>query len=85
MLLASCQLPGGIGRFSPCRIGANHCGLWGLGWEQYGHGLTSGPHKVAEVGFLDDILVLFLYPAHSGAELVAGTLRLRYCQVSFCC
>ena len=79
------QLPGGLGRFTSCRIYANHCRLRGLGWEQCGHGLTCRPREVAEVGFLDDLLVLFVYPAHSGAEKVAGTLRLRYCQVSFCC
>ena len=55
----------------------------GLGWEQCGHGLTAGPREVAEVGFLDDLLVLPWYPAHSGAELVAGILRLRHSQVSF--
>ena len=49
---------------------------FGLEWEQYGHGLTSRPREVAEVGFLD-ILVLFGCPAHSGAELVVGTIRLR--------
>ena len=79
VLRASCQLPGGLGRFILCRINANHCR------EQYGHGLTSGPREVAEAGFLDDLLVLFGYSAHSGAELVAGTFRLRYCQVSICC
>ena len=28
-------------------------------------------------------LVLFWYPAHSGADSVAGTFRFRFCQVSF--
>ena len=82
LLRALYQLLGGLGRFIPCRIGADHCRLRGLRWEQYGHGLTSGPRQVAEVGFLDDLLVLFGYPTHSGAELVAGTLRFRFCQVS---
>ena len=48
-------------------------GLGDLGWEQCGHGLTSRPREAAEVGFLDDLPVLFGYPAQSGFELVAGT------------
>ena len=35
-------LPGGLGRFVPCGIGANHCRLRHIGWEKSGHGLTSG-------------------------------------------
>ena len=35
-----CWLPGGLGRFVPCSIGANHCRLRHLGWEKCGHGLT---------------------------------------------
>ena len=27
-------LPGGLSRFLPCRIGANHCRLRHLGWEK---------------------------------------------------
>ena len=83
MLRALGQLPGGLGRFIPCRFGANHCRLCALEWEQYGHGLTSTPHEAIDTGFLDDLLVLFGYPADSGESLVAGTLRRRYCQVSF--
>ena len=48
-----CHLLGGLGRFIPCRIGANHCRLRALVWEREGHGLTCGPREVAEVGFLD--------------------------------
>ena len=32
MLRALDGLPGGLGRFLPCRIGANHCRLWSIGW-----------------------------------------------------
>ena len=31
----------GLGRFLPCRLGANHCWLRSIGWERCGHGLTS--------------------------------------------
>ena len=64
VLRALYQLPCELGRFSFCRIGANHCRLRGFGWEQYGHGLTSRPREGADVGFLD-ILVLLGCPAHS--------------------
>ena len=36
-----CLLPGGLGRFVPCSIGANHCRLRHIGWERCGHVLTS--------------------------------------------
>ena len=38
-----CVLLGGIGRFVPCRIGADHCRLRHIGWEMCGHGLASWP------------------------------------------
>ena len=41
-----CLLPGGLGRFVPCSIGANHCRLRHVGWEKCGHGLTSRPRDV---------------------------------------
>ena len=34
MLRALRFLPGGLGRFIPCRIGANHCRLRAIGWER---------------------------------------------------
>ena len=40
MLRALRVLSGGLGRFIPCRIGANHCRLRAIGWERCGHGLT---------------------------------------------
>ena len=33
-------LPGGLGRFVPCAMGASHCRLRHIGWEKCGHGLT---------------------------------------------
>ena len=46
-------LPGGLCRFLPCRIGAHHCRLRSIGWEQCDHGLTSMPLEVSHAGFLD--------------------------------
>ena len=58
MLRALGGLPGGLGRFLPCRLGVNHCRLWSIGWERCGHGLTSGPLEASGTGFLDDLLLV---------------------------
>ena len=58
-------MPGGIGRFIPCDIGANHCRLRRIGWEKCGHGLTSRPRETASEDFLNELLVLFRYPPRS--------------------
>ena len=70
-------MPGGIGRFIPYDIGANHCRLRPFGREKCGHGLTSRPGESASEGFLDELLLLFRYPPRSAAALLEGTLPLR--------
>ena len=47
MMRSLCMLPGGLGRFVPCSIGANHCRLRHLRWERCSHGLTSRPQESA--------------------------------------
>ena len=76
-------LPGGLGRFLLVGIGANHCRLRHIGWDKCSHGLTSRPRETSSVGFLDELLLLFGYPVASGADLLAGTLPLRYFSESF--
>ena len=83
MLRALGGLPGGLGRFLPCRSGANHCRLRSIGWERCGHGLTSRPLEASDTGLLDDLLSLFGYPSVSGQSLVDGSLRMRYCSTHF--
>ena len=85
MIRALAGLPGGLGRFLPCRIGANHCRLRSIGWERCGHGLTSRPLEASDAGFLDDLLFLFGCPIGSGQSLVDGFLRMRYCSANFSC
>ena len=85
MIRALGYLLGGLGRFLPCRIGANHCRLRSIGWESCGHGLTSGPLEASDAGFLDDLLFLFGCPIGSGQSLVDGSLRMRYCSAKFSC
>ena len=48
-----CLLPGGLGRFVPCSVGANHCRLRHTGREKCGHGLTSRPQESASEPFLN--------------------------------
>ena len=83
MLRALCVLPGGLGRFLPCAIGANHSRLRHIGWVQSGHGLTSRPRETSDIRFLDELLFLFGYPPGSGGALLRGTLPLRYCTSQF--
>ena len=85
LMRSFCLLLGGLGRFVPCSIGANHCRLRHIGWEKCGHGLTSRPQESASGSFLDQLLQLFQYPPRSSGALLAGTLPLRYCSARFAC
>ena len=78
-----CLLPGGLRRFVPCSVGANHWRLRHIGWEKCGHGLTSRPRESASELFLNELLSLFRYPPKSGRALLTGTLPLRYCAARF--
>ena len=83
LMRSLCLLPGGLGSFVPCSLGANHCGLRQIGWEKCGRGLTSRPRESASEPFLNELLILFNYPPGSARALLAGTLHLRYCASRF--
>ena len=83
LMRSLCLLPGGLRRFIPCSIGANHCRLRHIGWEKCGHGLTSRPRESSSDLFLSELLSLFRYPPGSGRALLNGTLPLRYCAARF--
>ena len=83
LMRSLCLLPGGLRRFVPCSIGADHCRLRHIGWERCGHGLTSRPRESASELFLNELLSLFRYPSKSGRALHHGTLPLRYCAARF--
>ena len=81
--LSLCLLPGGLRRFVPCSIGADHCRLRHISWEKCGHGLASRPRESASEFFLDELLSLFRCPSKSGRALLNGTLPLRCCAARF--
>ena len=85
MMKSLCLLPGGLGRFVPCSIGANHCGLRHVGWERCSHGFTSRPRESASGPFLDQLLQLSQCPPRSSGALLPGTLPLWYCSARFAC
>ena len=63
MLRALCALPGGLGPFLPCAIGANHSRLRHIGWVKSGHGLTSRPCETSDIRFLDELLFSLWLPS----------------------
>ena len=79
MMRSLCLLPGWLGRFVPCSVGANHCRLRHIGWEKCGHGFCF--QAKGKCYFLR----LFNYPPRSAHALLAGTLPLRYCAARFAC
>ena len=83
LMIPLCTLLGGISRFVPCRIVANHCRFWHIGWAKCGRGVTSRSMETAAVAFLPVLSVLFRYPPRSVPALLGGTLPLRYYAARF--
>ena len=82
LVRALAKLPGGLGRFLPCRLGSQMSRLRHLGWNQCSHGLTSWPseschHQCLKAVRFWDIL------RGSALELLDGTLKLRHCTTLF--
>ena len=80
------KLPDGVGRFLPCRVGSHMSRLRHLGWEHCSHGLTSRPLESCHHQCLKAVCGIFGYPAGAAAaaaELLDGTLKLRYCNTVF--
>ena len=77
MMTSLCFLPGGLGRFVPCSIGANHCRLRHIWWEKCGHGLASRPRESSSELFLNEVLGLFRYPPGSGRAFACRTTTRR--------
>ena len=79
LVRALAELPGGLGRFLPCRLGSHMSRLRHLGWNQCSHGLTSRPSESCHHQCLKAVCGILGYPEGSAAELLDGTLKLRHC------
>ena len=84
MLRALCVLRGGLCRFLPCNIGANHSRLRHIGWVQSGHGLTSRPRETSDVRFLDELLFSLWLPSWVGLCVAAWYSAFEVLYDSFC-
>ena len=83
LMRSLCMLPGGLGRFVPCSIGAKRCRLRLIGWEKCGHGLTSRPRESASEN-LNELLGSFSILLDL-VVLCLLVLSLRYCAARFAC
>ena len=83
LLRALGKLPGGVGIFLPCRVGTHVSRLRHLVWEHCSHGLTSRPLESCHHQCLKAVCGVLGYPSGAAAELLDGTLKLRYCTTVF--
>ena len=83
LIRALAKLPGGIGRFLPCKVGSHVSRLRHLGWNQCSHGLMSGPLESNHHQCLKAVCGVLGYPKGSASELLDGTLKLRHCTTLF--
>ena len=83
LVRALAKLPGGIGRFLPCRVGSHMFRLRHLGWNQCSHGLTSRPLESCHHQCLKAVCGVWGYPQGSALELLDGTPKLRHCTTPF--
>ena len=78
------KLPGGFRRFVPCHLGSHKSRLRHLGWNQGSHGLSSRPLEPRHHQCLKAVCGEFWSTLKgAAAELLGGTLRLRYCTAIF--
>ena len=83
LLRALGKLPGGLGRFLPCRLGTHLSRLRHVGWNQCSHGLDSRPLESCIISALRLYVGFWGIPKGSALELLDGTLKLRYYTYSF--
>ena len=83
LVRALAKLPGGLGRFLPCKIGSHMSSLRHLGWNQCSHQLTSRPLESCHHQCLEAVCGVLGCPRGSALELLDGTLKLRHCTTLF--
>ena len=79
MIRALAKLPGGMGSFLPCDVASHMSRSRHLGWNHCSHGLSSRPLESCHHQCLKALCAVLGYPKGSAAELLDGTLKLRYC------
>ena len=83
LVRALAKLPGGIGRFLPCRVGSHMSRLRHLGWNQCSHGSISRPSESCRHQCNKAVCGVLGYPKGSASELLDGTLKLRQSTTPF--
>ena len=68
MFRALGDLPGGLGRFLPCRAGANHCRLRSIGWESV--------TMVSRLGLWKLLMPAFLMTYFLSLDILLGPVSL---------
>ena len=75
LVRALAKLPGGLGRFLPCRLGSHMSRLRHLGWNQCSHGLSSRPLESCHHQCLNAVCEVLGCPEGSALELLDGTFE----------
>ena len=83
LIRALAKLPGGLGRFLPCKLGSHMSRLRHRGWTQCSDGLSSRPLESCHHQCLKAVCEVLGYPKGSALELPDGTLKLRHWHQSF--
>ena len=83
LVRALAKLPGGLDRLIPCHLGSHMSRLRHLWWNQCSHGLSSRPLETCHHQCLKAVCGVLGYPKGATAELLDGTLKLRYCTTIF--
>ena len=83
LVRALAKLPGGVGRFLPCRFGSHMSRLRHLAWNQCSHGLKSRPLESCHYQCLKAVCGVLGHPKGSASELLDGTLKHRHCTTFF--
>ena len=83
LVRALAKLPGGFGRFLPCRLGSHMSRLRHLGWDQCSHGLTSRPFESCHHQCLRLFVRFWGILRVQPLELLDGTLKPGHCITIF--
>ena len=83
LVRALVKLPGGVGSFLPCSVGKHMSKSRHIGWDQCSHGLTSRQLESCHHQYLLAVCWVWGFLEGAAADLLDGTLKLRYCTTVF--